>query len=96
MAVVSVALDSHGNTIKIQNGKKVRTLLAGYTFIGLAPLCFQTVPSCPLRGLFSIGSETKQLTCFPFKFTLFNNHNSNKNNHIFTFIKLSKLYSKQI
>ena len=78
------------------NGEKVRTLLAGYTFIGFALLCFQAVTSCPLRGLFSIGWETKQLTCFPFKFTLFNNHNSNKNNNIFSFTKFSKLYSKQI
>ena len=78
------------------NGEKVRTLLAGYTFIGFALLCFQTVTSCTLRGLFSIGWETKQLTCFPFKFTLFNNHNSNKNNNIFSFTKFSKLYSKQI
>ena len=72
------------------NGEKVRT---GYTFIGFALLCFQTVTSCPLRGLFSIGSETKQLSYFPFKFTLFNNHNSNKNNNIFSFTKFSKLYN---
>ena len=37
------------------NSEKVRTLLAGYNFIGFALLCFQTVTSCPLRGLFSIG-----------------------------------------
>ena len=93
MAVVSVALDSHENI----NGEKVRTLLAGYTFIGFALLCFQTVTSCPLRGLFSIGLETKQLTCFPSKFTLLKNHNSNKNkNNIFSLTKFSKLYSKQI
>ena len=49
MVVVSLALDSHG----ITNDEKVRTLLAGYTFIGFALLCFQTVTSCPLRGLFS-------------------------------------------
>ena len=48
MAVVSIALDSHGNTMKIQMAKKVRTLLAGYTFIGFALLCFQTVTSCPM------------------------------------------------
>ena len=41
------------------NGEKVRTLLAGYTCIGFALLCFQTVTSRPLRGLFSIGWETK-------------------------------------
>ena len=79
----------YGNT----NGEKVRTLLAGSTFIGFALLCFQTVTSCPLRGLFSIGSETKQLSYFLFKFTSFNNHNSNKNNNIFSFTKFSKLYN---
>ena len=78
------------------NGEKERTLLAGYSFIGFATLCFQTVTSCPFRGLFSIGWESKQLNCFPLKFTLFNNHNSNKNNSIFSFTKFSKLYSKQI
>ena len=68
------------------NGEKMGTLLA--------LLCFQTVTSCPLRCLFSIidysiiGRETKQLSCFPFKFALFNNHNnSNKNNNIFSFTK---------
>ena len=66
------------------------------TFIGFALLCFQTVTSCPLRGLFSIGWETKQLPCSPFEFTLFNNHIGNKNNNIFSFTKFSKLYSKQI
>ena len=55
------------------NGEKMRTLLAGYTgtFIGFALLFFQTVTSWFLRGLFSIGWETKQLSCFPFKFALF-------------------------
>ena len=38
-----------------KNSEKIRTLLAGYTFIGFAPLYFQTVTSCPLRSLFSIG-----------------------------------------
>jgi len=34
--------------------------------------CTSVFPtSCPLRGLFSIGSEIKQLSCFPFKFALF-------------------------
>jgi len=78
------------------NGEKMRTVLAGYTFIGFAVLCFQTVTSCPLRCLFSIGRETKQLSCFPFKFALFNNHNhynNNKNNNIFSFTKFSKLYN---
>ena len=75
-------------------GNKVRTLLAGYTFIGFALLCFQAVTSCPLRGLFSIGWETKQLSCFPFKLALFNNHNNNnKNNNVFSFTKFSKLYN---
>ena len=75
------------------NDEKMRTLLAGYTFIAFSLLCFQTVTSCPLRGLFSIGWETKQLTCFPSKFTLFNNHNSNKNNNIFSFTKFSRPYN---
>ena len=76
------------------NGAKMRTLLAGYTSIGFALLCFQTVTSCPLRCPFSIGWETKQLSCFPFKFALFNNHNNNnKNNNIFSFTKFSKLYN---
>ena len=70
-------------TTLIKAGKETRTLLAGYTFIGFALLCFQTVTSCPLRGLFSIGSGTKQLSYFPFKFTLFNNYNNNKNNNIY-------------
>ena len=76
------------------NGEKMRTLLAGYTFIGFALLCFQTVTSCSLRCLFPIGQETKQLSCFPFKFALFNNHNNdnNKNDNIFSFTKFSKLY----
>ena len=87
MAFVSAALDSHGNTMKKQAGEKVRTPLAGYTFIAFALRCFQTVTSCPLRGLFSIGLETKQLIHFPFKFSLFNNHNNNKNNNIFSFKK---------
>ena len=73
--------------------EKVRTLLARYTFIGFALLCFQAVTSCPLRGLFSIGWENKQLSWFPFKFALFNNHNHNKNNNIFSFTKFSKLYN---
>ena len=74
---------------KNTNSEKVRTLLAGYTFIGFALLCFQAVTSCPLRGLFSISWET-----FPFKFALFNNHNNNnKNNNIFIFTKFSKLYN---
>ena len=64
------------------NGEKVRTLLAGYTFIGFALLCFQTVSPRLLRGLFSIGWETKQLTCF-----------HNKDNNIFSFTKFSKLYN---
>ena len=80
----------------------MRTLLAGYTFIGFARLCFQTVTSCPLRGLFSIGSETKQLSYFAFKFTLFTgnndndnnnnniNNNNNDNNNVFSFTKFSK------
>ena len=68
-------------------------ILAEYTFIGFALLCFQTVTSCPLRGLFSIGWETKQLSCFPFKFALFNNHNNNKNNNISSFTKFSRLYN---
>ena len=46
------------------NGEKMRTLLAGYTFIGFALLYFPPLTSCPLRGLFSIGPETKQLSCF--------------------------------
>ena len=67
------------------NGEKMRTLLAGYTFIGFALLCFQTLASCPLGRLFSIGWETKLLSCFPFKFALFNDHNNiNKNNNIFS------------
>ena len=49
----------------------MRALLAGYTFIGFALLHFPPVTSRPLRGLFLIGSETKQLSCFPFKFALF-------------------------
>ena len=63
-------------------------------FCGFALLCFQAVTSCPLRGLFSIGWETKQLSCFPFKLALFNNHNNNnKNNNVFSFTKFSKLYN---
>ena len=78
---------------KNTNGENVRTLLAGYTFI-FALLCFQTVTSCPLRGLFSIGWETKQLSCFPFQFALFSYHNnSNKGNNILSFKKFSKLYN---
>ena len=66
----------------------------GYTFIGFTLLCFQTTTSRPFRGLFSIGWKTKQLSCFPFKFALFNNHNNNnKNNNIFSFTKFSKLYN---
>ena len=61
------------------NGEKMRTLLARYTgtSIGFALLFFQTVTSSPLRCLFSIGKETKQLSCFPFKLALFNNHSNN-------------------
>ena len=61
------------------NGEKMRTLLARYTgtSIGFALLCFQIVTSSPLRCLFSIGTETKQLSCFPFKLALFNNHSNN-------------------
>ena len=45
------------------NSEKMRILLAGYTFIGFALLYFQTLTSCPLRGLFSIGWENvKQLS----------------------------------
>ena len=73
------------------NSEKMRTLLARYTFTGFALPCFQTATSCPLRGLFSIGWETKQLSCFPFKFALFTNHNNkNKNNNILSFTKFSK------
>ena len=83
------------------NSKKVRTLLTVYTFIGFSLLCFQKVTSCPLRGLFSVDWETKQLSCFPFEFALFNNHNNNnnnnnnnnKNNIIFRFTKFSKHYN---
>ena len=99
--VVSICWSFHGCRIcclrqgwkyyKNTNSKKVRTLLAGYIFIGFALLCFQTVTSHPLTRLFSIGWETKQLTCFPFKFALFNNHNSNKNNNMFSSTKFSKL-----
>ena len=72
-------------------GEKVRTLLAGYTFIGFALLCFQTVTSRPLRGLyFQLVERPKKLTCLPFKIALFNNHNINsKNNNIFSFTKFS-------
>ena len=72
------------------NSEKTRTLQAGYTFISFAPLYFQTVTSCPLRGLFSIVWDTKQLSCFPFKFTLFNNHNNHKNNRL----SFTKIFSK--
>ena len=76
------------NYYESTNGKKVRSLLAGYTFTGFALSCFQTVTSCRLRGLFPVGWETKQLSCFPFTFALFNNHNNiNKNNNIFSFTK---------
>ena len=51
ICAVNIAQKYYENT----NGEKVRALLAGYTFIGFALLCFQTVTSCPLRGLFSIG-----------------------------------------
>ena len=34
------------------NREKVRTLLARYTFIGFALLCFQAVTSCPLKAYF--------------------------------------------
>ena len=79
------------------NSKKVKTLLAGYTFIGFALLCLQTVTSHPLRRLFSIGWETKQLTWFPFKFALFNNHNiNNNNNNIFSCTKSNALQSNVI
>ena len=72
------------------NGKKMRTLLAGYTgtSIGFALLCFQKVTSCPLRCLFPIGWETKQLSCFPVKLALFSNNNKY---NIFSFTKFSKL-----
>jgi len=59
------------NYYKNTAGKKMRTLLAGYTIIGFASLYSPPVTSCPLRGLFSIGWQTKQLSCFPFQFPFF-------------------------
>ena len=65
-------LDSHFNQFfPTCRFEKMRTLLAGYTFIGFALLYFPAVTSCPFRGLFLICWETKQLSCFPFKFALF-------------------------
>ena len=65
-------LDSHFNQFFPScRFEKMRTLLAGYTFIGFALLYFPPVTSSPLRGLFLIGWETKQLSCFPFRFALF-------------------------
>ena len=65
-------LDTHFNQFfPTCRFEKMRTLLAGYTFSGFALLYFPPVTSCPLRGLFLIGWETKQLSCFPLKFALF-------------------------
>ena len=71
------------------NGEKMRTLLAGYSFLGFVfPNSYLMSSQMPI---FNIGWETKQLGCFPFKFASFNNHN-NKNN-IFSFTKFTRLYN---
>ena len=70
------------------NGEKMRTLLAGYTFIGFASLCFQTVTSCPLRGLYFItqiylaSKYSQSLTIQRLKITILNSNDMQYNSKI--------------